>query len=231
MTSARGVLVTRPEPGASDTAARLSLSGWHPVMAPVLRIETQTLAAPRHVQAVLVTSGNAIPALPATLHSTPLLAVGDATATRARAAGFTDVRSAGADAAALHKLSCAVCHPDSGPLLLASGQGQGLPLLRDLRGSGFRVVRRVAYAARPARDLPAAALAALRAGEIGAVLVFSPDSGRRIVAQFQAAGVDVRALDALAISDATSATLFRLPWRAIRVASAPNQDALLGLLP
>jgi uroporphyrinogen-III synthase len=231
MTGARGVLVTRPEPGAGETAARLRAAGWTPVLAPVLTIEPRTLAAPRRVQAVLATSGNAIPSLPARLQRVPLLAVGDATAARAVAAGFADVRSAGSDAAALLSLTCAACNPVGAPLLLASGEGQGLPLLRELRGAGFRVVRRVAYATRPAQALPPDALAALRSGEIAAVLVFSPASGKRILAQLRTAGIDVRAIDAFAISDAAAATLFRLPWRAIRVASAPNQDALLGLLP
>jgi uroporphyrinogen-III synthase len=146
------------------------------------------------------------------------------------AAGFTEVHSAGADAAALVALVRATCDPAAGPLLLASGAGQGAALAQSLRQAGFRVLRRVAYAARPAPTLPVAALTALRAGDVAAVLVFSPASGRQLVRQLRAAGIDVAAIEALAISDAAAVALHPLPWRRIRVASAPKQDALLGLL-
>lgn len=229
--SARGVLVSRPEPGASDTAARLRALGWRPVLAPVLRIETRPVEVRGHVQAVLVTSGNAIPGLPDSLRGETMLTVGDATAARARAAGFADVRSAGADAAALAELARAQCEPEEGALLLACGAGQGETLAELLRADGFRVLRRVSYAAMPATTLPPQALAALEAGEVAAALVFSPESGRRLVSLLKAAAADVRGLDALAISHSAAAGLAPLPWRRIRVASHPDQDALLGLLP
>ena len=86
------------------------------------------------VQAVLLTSANAvIPGLP----DARVLAVGDATAARARAAGFTDVQSAGRDAAALAVLVEQTCRPAAGPLLLASGEGQGMALATQLRGGGL----------------------------------------------------------------------------------------------
>jgi uroporphyrinogen-III synthase len=183
------------------------------------------------VQAVLLTSGNAVPGLPGRLRGETILTVGDATAARARAAGFADVRSAGADAVALAELARAQCHPEEGALLLACGAGQGETLAELLRADGFRVLRRVTYATLPATQLPAPALAALAAGEVAAALVFSRESGRRLVNLLRGAGVDVRDVEALAISQAAASGLAPLPWRRIRVASHPDQDALLGLLP
>ncbi len=229
--AARGVLVTRPEPGASETAARLLRLGWEPVMAPVARIVPRAIAVPAQAQAVLVTSGNAVSALPQALFAQPLYAVGDATADRARLTGFGDVHSAGADAAALAALVRKECRPGDGALLLASGAGQGLGLARDLRAAGFRVLRRVAYAALAVRALPAPAIVALRGRHVAAALVFSPESGRRLVALLRAADIDVADIDAIAISPAVKSALTPLPWRSIRVASHPEQDALLGLLP
>src|SRR5205807_2131790 len=102
-----GILITRPEPGASETAARLARQGLRPIVAPVLevRILTSHLPPPARLQAILVASGNAVPALPASHRHLPLLAVGEATASRAKAAGFARVASADGDARALAALA------------------------------------------------------------------------------------------------------------------------------
>ena len=111
-----GVLVTRPEPGASDTAARVAALGFAPILAPVLRIRAipAHLPAASAVAAVLVTSGNAIDALPPAYHSARLLTVGDATAARARAAGFGQIFSAAGDAEALAALVAREVAPRAG---------------------------------------------------------------------------------------------------------------------
>ena len=224
--------MTRPEPGASETAARLTGLGFAPVLAPVMRVEPRLLVVRHHPQAVLVTSGNALPALPAELHGTPLLAVGDATAARARAAGFAEVASAGRDAVALRALAAATLVPSAGRLLLACGEGEGAEIAAALRAAGFSVQRRVAYAARPIDTLAAVAREALAAGTIRTALFFSSRSARLFVALLQRdmPGADVRGIEALAISPPTVAALRGLPWRRVRVASHPTQDELLTLL-
>lgn len=226
------VLVTRPEPGASETAARLVAMGFEAVLAPVLAVQARTLASVGAPQAVLVTSGNALPALPESLHRTLLLAVGDATAARAKSAGFKNVISAGKDAAALAELVARVCQPDAGALLLASGAGQGLKLVTDLRARGFRVRRRVAYAAHPVAALPGAARIALDGGHIGAALFFSPETARvfMTILQRDMPPTVVRPIRALALSAATAAPLRGLPWHRVSIASHPTQDDLLALL-
>ncbi len=224
------VLVTRPEPGASDTARRLAAAGYFPVFAPVMTISARTPALPIQVQAILVTSANALAAA-AVRPDIPLLAVGDATAARARAAGHTNIHSAGRDAAALADLAARLCTPAAGPLLLLSGAGTGTTLAADLRARGFRVLRRVTYATRPTRTLPDAARAVLHGH--GHALFFSPATARIFVRLFRHAVPTPPPLawDALALSAPTADALAPLPWRHIRVASAPNQDALLALLP
>jgi uroporphyrinogen-III synthase len=104
-----------------------------------------------------------------------------------------------------------------------------MALAATLRAAGFRVLRRVTYGARPARALPPAALRLLR--EAGAAaLFFSPETAR-IFARLLPESAMVNTAEALAISAATAAALAPLPWARIRVASHPNQDALLALLP
>lgn len=219
------VLVTRPEPGASETARLLAARGHMPVLAPVLAIRARPVRVAGRPQAVLATSANALqPGLPVAR----FLAVGDATAAKARAAGFAEVLSAGRDAAALARLAQAECDPAAGPLLLLSGAGQGLALVRALRELGFAVWRRVAYAAEPVAALPAGVLEG-----VGHALFFSPETARVFVRLARRAGIagTVESVAALAISEATRDALAPLPWRRIHVACHPNQDALLALLP
>ena len=231
---AAGVLITRPEPGASETAARVAALGYQPVVAPLLGISIlhATLPPSGNLQAILATSGNAIPGLPVSHRHLPLFAVGEATAARARAAGFAQVSSADGDFGALAALVARRCDPDAGPLLLACGREQGQALVRDLRARGYSVVRRVVYAAAPPRVLPDAARNAFEAGSLTAALFFSAETARQCVRLLRAARLHeaVRSVDALAIGRPAAVALQALPWRQIRVAAQPNQDAMLALL-
>jgi uroporphyrinogen-III synthase len=227
------VLVTRPQPGAAETARRLVALGRAPVVAPVLDIVPLAADLPpaRQVQAVLATSANALSALRG-YSSRVLLAVGDATAARARAHGFTTVHSAGGDARALAGLAVRICDPAGLALLLAGQQSQGRELAQALREAGFTVVHRDVYAARPAAVLPEPARAALCGHTVEAALFFSPATAQVFVSLAAALPPDAfTRVESLAISPEAAAALVALPWRRIRVAAAPNQDELLGLLP
>lgn len=102
------VLVTRPEPGAGRTAAKLREMGLGPVVLPLS--ETRPLpvppaAVPDDAAAVAVTSANAIchapPALLERLAHLPCHTVGQRTGAAARAAGFTQVVEGPGDALGL----------------------------------------------------------------------------------------------------------------------------------
>jgi len=230
----RGVLITRPEPGAGETVERVAALGLTPIVAPLLavRVLSVTLPPPERLQAILVTSGNAVTALPPTHRHLPLFAVGEATAARARAAGFTRVASADGDAAALASLVAERCDPEAGTLLLAAGRGQGEPLAARLRARGFTIVRRAVYAAMPVASLPDTARDALAAGALTAVMLFSAETARHCVRLLRAARLDaaVRTVDALAIGQPAAVALQALPWRRVLTAARPNQDAMLTLL-
>ena len=121
------VLVTRPEPGAGETAARVTALGLRPIIAPLLMIAQRhaTLPPSARVQAIVATSRNAIPALPASHRHLPLFAVGAATARRARAAGFEQVTSADADAEALAVLLAQSLRPLGRPAAPGHRSGPG----------------------------------------------------------------------------------------------------------
>lgn len=235
------VLVTRPEPGATETARHLAALGWRPVLAPALVLTPRGASRwPRRTQALLLTSRAAARALapgPGIRAELPVLAVGEATAAEARARGFTAVTAAEGDAAALADLAAARLDPAAGPLLLAVGEGYGLDLAALLRARGFAVLRRIAYTAEPAGRLPASARDALGRGEVVAALFFSPRSAECAMAALRAAGLPescTRDLEALAISPRVAAAADRAAapqgWRAVRIAARPDQGALLDLL-
>ena len=187
------------------------------------------LPAPAAIQAVIAASGNAV-TLPAPFHALPLLAVGDATASRARAAGFGTVHSADGDAPALSALAGRLLDPAGGPLLLATGRGQGSELARLLRGRGFRVHRRAVYAAAAVRRFPRDAEQAVAEG-LHAALFFSAETARAFARSIPAhLRPSLARTDAAVIGPGVADVLRHLPWRALRVAVRPTQDEVLALL-
>lgn len=230
MTQRNGVLITRPAAEAAETAARIVALGRTPVIAPMLTIRPQPITSPDGLAAIVLTSGNAVAALPASLCHLPVFAVGDVTAARARAAGFAAL-SAGADANALAALVLARAPP--GPILLAVGAGRGDALAARLREAGRVVVSQTAYTAIPAATLPAEAAAALQAGTLAAALFFSAETARVFMARVAEAGLlpALGLLRACAIGRPAAVALQAAPWHEVRLASHPTQEALLAQLP
>jgi uroporphyrinogen-III synthase len=221
------VLVTRAE--SSRISADLEQRGFAPIIAPLLRVRPHHPPLPHAVQAILVTSGNALHAI--TPWPVPLLAVGDATAARARDAGFTTVHSAGRDGAALVALAATTLRPDAGPVLLLSGAGQGGAVAAGLRQAGFRVIRRVTYTAAPVRRFPPEAASALAAGTLHAAIFLSGETAATFVRLLPPAlQPHLRGVVAVAIGKPAADALKPLPWRQVRLARTPTLDDVLALL-
>jgi uroporphyrinogen-III synthase len=230
------VLITRPEPGAAETAAAVAALGWRPVLAPALVLAPLPppagLLSP--AQALLLPSRASARALALSdmARDMPVLAVGQGTATEARAAGFIHVTAAEGDAASLARQAAALLDPRGGALLLAVGQGYGLPLAAALRAHDFKVRRQIVYAARPAGSLPPEAIAALCADEVSAALFFSPRSAVVTMALLRRSGLaaTVRGVLALALSERIAAALAGISWKDIHATPSPEASALLALL-
>lgn len=224
------VLVTRPEPGAAETAAAVAALGWRPVLAPALVLRPIPPARLPAAQALLLPSRAAARALSPS--AMPVLAVGAGTAAEARARGFTNVICAEGDAASLVALAAARLDPAAGPLLLAVGRGYSAELAASLRTRGFRVLRRVVYAATPADALPPVAIEALARREVAAALFTSPRGARITLALLRRAGLAeaVRGIRALSISARIAEALAPLPWASHEVTARPDPALLPGLL-
>ena len=195
----------------------------------VIRPFGAALPYPARVQAVIAASQYAVD-LPASFHHLPLLAVGNATAARARRAGFRTVHSADGDALALAALASRVLDRACGPVLLATGRGLGTDLARDLRRRGFAVQRRAVYAAMPVREFPPAAAEAVSSG-LHAALFFSTDTARAFARLLPPAlHLHLTRTHAAAIGPGVAEAVRHLPWRALHVAVRPTQDEVLALL-
>lgn len=216
------LLLTRPEPGASRTAARLRELGHEVALLPCLSITPLPPRLPQAPTAVILTSGQAIAALPASLHNSHAFCVGDVTADNLRLAGFTRVESANGNADDLFKL--VIARGVKGPHLLAVGERQGQALAAKLRGAGVSVIRRKVYRAAPLRALPPG----FSLHGISGALFYSAETAKAFV-RLHPSGT--AALTAYALSPAVAAALAPLPWTEIRAALAPTEADLMALIP
>jgi uroporphyrinogen-III synthase len=226
---ARTVWITRAAPAADRTAERVAALGWRPLVAPLLVVRPVKAALTLDPgEALAFTSSQALHHLdPATPRGAMVFAVGDATAEAARAAGFTDVRSAAGDVEALATLilkarPAAVLHP-------AAARTAG-DLVRRLSEAGLPARRVTVYRAEACTAPPAAAMEALSAGALAAVLIHSPRAGQIAAELIAAEGVDVAAVSALGLSPACVAPLAGAGFGRVRAAPAPQETALLRLL-
>ncbi|MFC5389482.1 uroporphyrinogen-III synthase [Brevundimonas bullata] len=220
----RRVWITRAQPGAARTAARLTALGFEPVVAPLLAIRPlpDALAqAPDFatVAALAFTSPNGVEAFAALtpdLRDRPVFAVGDATAQAARDAGFTDARSAAGD---IHALAALIAATPPDGLILAPGACEpagDLPaLLPD-----HAVQRLPVYAA---EETDAAVPA-----DFDAVLLHSPRAARALAAILRPDAAQNRL--AVCISAAAAAPLHAFSFAEIRAAWAPDETSMLTAL-
>lgn len=233
------VLVTRPEPEAQVTAARLTALGHQAVVEPLTRIVAvaDVDLARDGIQAVAITSLNAAAVCAgrsdlAAVLDLPVFAVGDRSAEAARAAGFRDVRSAVGDRAALVRLIATTLDPKAGAVLWLAGEDRSGDLSADLAPYGPAVVTVVVYRAEPIAGLSAATRAAIAAGEIDAALVFSPRSGAILLEKLSDCGFSAASLGFAihAISETAARPLREAGVARIIVAPSPDSDAMMATL-
>jgi uroporphyrinogen-III synthase len=231
------LVVTRTEPEAEATAERLRRLGHEAIVSPVMELEPYPTALdPSGIQALLITSAATVRILgaDARMHHLPVLAVGDATALRARDIGFTDVRSANGDGAALADMAKAVLDPGKGMVVHAAGEEVATDVAELLRDAGFNAVRVKIYRGARAAALAPALVDALAANppQADGVLFHSARGVEAFAALAREAGVTeaCASLEALCLSQRVADIAKSLQWRRILVAPTPREDALLSLL-
>ncbi|MFI5408145.1 uroporphyrinogen-III synthase [Kaistia sp. UC242_56] len=230
------LLVTRPEPDATRTAERLRALGHEPVMAPLLKTAFLDPPAPTfRPSAILLTSGNGLRGMlrwpgAADWLDIPVLAVGDRTAEAARAAGYTQVRSAEGDGETLATLAIASMDPKAGTLLYPAAVDRAGHWPERLLAAGFTIALVEVYRMDPVASLPDSVVADLRQGRLDGVLLYSPRTAKTFAHHVAALDpqppVDHLSIYTLSPNVASSVTFGR-----IFTGPEPTDDALLALIP
>jgi len=235
MTTARVVLVTRPAPDGEAFARRIEERGHRALLEPLLDIRFVEDAGISldGIDALAFTSANGVRAL---MHACAdalqkvgvVFCVGAATAAAARAAGFASVTAAGGDVASL---AATIADAAPGTILHVAGRERAGDLLGLLGWRGITARRAVLYSAEARVAFSPATAEALAAGRVDDVAIFSPRTARQFVTLVRQAGLEkaVARLRHLALS-ARVAEAATLEFAAMRIAAAPDQDALLDLI-
>ncbi|MCX5494715.1 uroporphyrinogen-III synthase [Kaistia dalseonensis] len=230
------ILVTRPEPDAARTAARLEALGHETAIASILVAEflppPAGLVRPR---TILLTSGNATRGVArwpeiADWADIPVLCVGEHTAALALEAGFSDVRSADGDVEDLTALVMAIRRPEDGPLLYLTTDARSGRLAEDLTAAGYPIEVVESYRMQPLAALPDSVVGDIRSGTLDGVLLYSQRTAaifRALVDQHELAPF-MSAVRLFAISDKAASPF---DFGRISVAAEPTEDSLLALLP
>ncbi len=217
------VWITRAEPGAARTAARLRDMGFAPIVTPLLAIEHLTPPVPdlTSFAALAFTSINGVAAFAALTprRDLPAFAVGDATAQAAHDAGFADVRSASGDLHALTRLIAGAIADAA--VLVPQAETPAGDFTAALTAAGARNVSILSLTVYRAIETSAAA-----PSPIDAVLVHSPRAGHALAKR----GHDALAHTVLAcISPAAAAPLVALGLSPV-IAESPDEASLLTIL-
>lgn len=222
------VWITRAQPGASRTAARLRGMGFTPLIQPLLAVETLSPPVPDldRFAALAFTSRNGVAAFAALTprRDRPVFAVGDATAQAAREAGFVAVRSASGDLTALARQIAAEL--SDAALLAPQAETPAGDLAAALTAAGARAV-----SLHPLSVYRTAPTAAAPPEVFDAVLIHSPRAAQALAALVPVSLPAARLAGVViaCISPAAAAPLSAVGLTPA-VADAPDEATLLATL-
>jgi uroporphyrinogen-III synthase len=232
------LLVTRPEPEGTQTAARLRARGHEVVLAPLLRIEplADAVIGTGPWAGVAFTSANAVRAIAmhrrfGELVGLPACVVGARTREAAKAAGFSDIVSAEGDVDDLVRVIAS--NAGGGPpLLYLAGNDRSGDLAGALAEIGRAVETVIAYRAVIVGNFGADVGAAIACGGIDAVLHYSARTAQGFITAAHAAGLTDSAMRIMhfCLSRQVAAPLAAAGATTIHVADAPNETALFTLI-
>lgn len=214
------VIVIRPEPGCTQTVDSGAAIGLDMLGCPLFEIVSRAWSVPADkTDGLLIGSANALryggPGLEA-LRTLPVLAVGEATAAAARAAGFTVERTG---AGGLQALVDGLAGPRH--LLRLAGE-EHVPLRLP---PGVVIETRVVYAGEP-RSMPSTLADRLGTGAV--VLLHSGVAAKHFAAECARLGIS-RAQIRLAALAPRIAALAGEGWGEVVAAAQPSDGALLAL--
>lgn len=239
------VLVTRPEPAASRTAAELRRRGHEPLLLPLAvaehDVETLAAALARPHAAIAVTSAEAlraleaVPDMPTSILDLPCFAVGESTAHAAWTLGFRKVSAGDNDGTALARIigdqKDIGFSPDRSLLYLA-GKPRASGFETELAALHIPVEICECYRMRTLAPSPSETERIIGEDSVDAVLLYSSESSRRLfdLPLLKSDAATLSSTRFLCLSEKIVAAVPE-PFRSrCQVAPAPTEASLLSLL-
>ncbi len=208
------VWITRTQPAADESAELWRVAGFDALVAPLLEVQSVSHETLSKDVVLIFTSKNAIDHV--ACGAQRAICVGDATAEKARAAGFTDVvsvdgTSSDVTAWVLKNL------PSSQNIYHVSGWHIRGSIAEDLRAAGYDAGRLIVYRSIQRPLWPAA--------PVSFVALYSPLAAQTFADAARAQ--DVSTLSAVCISQATADELSGLNLKSVHIAVRPREDELI----
>ena len=233
------LLVTRPEPDATELKAHLIARGYEVLIEPLITInfdEGDPIEL-EGVQALIATSRNGLRALARRpvieqARGLPVFAVGPGTAATARVLGFERVIEGPSSARELVAVLAERAEINGGPLLHLAGDKLAFDFAPELKRLGFHVVQPIVYTTPAAKRLSGSTAARLRDGKIDGVLLLSPRTASvyaTLIHQHDLVAASRRAVH-FCLSSAVATRLAPLQPLQAEVASRPTLQEMLALI-
>jgi len=210
------IWITRTQPAAQESAKAWRVAGFEPLVLPLLDVHSIDHDVLPEDVVVLFTSKNGVTHFNGSAQRA--ICVGDATAEKARAAGYRDVVSVDGTSADVTdwvrrniKPSQAVCH--------VSGWHVRGQITEDLRDSGYDASRLKVYRSFPVEVWPQ--------GDVDSVVLYSPLAAQTFAKN--ASGKDVATLSVLCLSAAVAQELDGLTVQCIEIADLPREESLIRM--
>ena len=223
------VIITRAEPGASETALWLEAEGFMPIVSPAIVLRAINPAPELSyagLQGLIFTSANGVRFYSELEGRRDMTAwcVGEVTAHTARAAGFETICCAAGDAAALAAHIAARADAEAGGFLHIANAAAGDRLVRHLQSSGFETGFAALYESVPASSLSDEAVELLRSDQECIVLIQSAKGGEAF--NTLARTCDLSGAILVSISQQAARPLEFAGFGQMIIASAPDRDAV-----
>ncbi len=234
------ILITRPEPQASDTVSDLQTHDLTACASPVLHIHPQpgatealTKALKENPVAIMATSKHALPVLSSLprARALPLIVIGSASRHRAETLGFSHILQAEGNAPSLVEHIITHLNPEDGALLYARGQNISLDIKTLLEVARFTVEEVTTYYASPTTRLPERIQRHIRQGDITVATAYSVRSLKALEALLHTHDLSdhARHITLACFSSAIAEEASPTFWRKAVFAASPTEDAMLAL--
>lgn len=226
-------IITRAQPGADETAARVSALGHMPLISPALELVADSAAImpdDAGIDSYIFTSANGVRffSLRRNERTKTAWCVGPATAAAARDAGFQDVQESQGNAIDLAHFIAARLTPSRRPLLHVANAAAKGDLAATLSGLDIETVFAPLYRAETAKTLSIPVQKTLQATLPALALVHSAKGATAFASLAKDFPTDH--LSAIAISVKAAQPLMELGVGEIHIARAPNEDGLFYAL-